>query len=131
MAQMKYRKFLAQFFLDNPGMFDGWWDDDEEGQAARVEVNRLITDWENWTLRYKSRPGKGEYGLGHSEPYTIILSGDGKLNRWGEAEFHEQRPKTDFAWERAFECEGTDGQIAYIVMEDKEGNLHLGESIGD
>jgi len=124
MAAMKYRKFLAEWFARNPDMYNGW---DVE---VHDELKELTNNWENWTLRYKSRPAKGEYGFGTDKPYTIILEGT-KVNRYGEAASCEQRPAKDFVWERAFDCEGTDGQIARLVMEDKEGNLYLGENIGD
>jgi hypothetical protein len=138
MAQIKYREFLAQFFTENPGMFEGWMDhydgNEESNEELRQELLEITGNWTNWTLRYKSRPGKGEYELGVREPYMIHKTGI-VLNRYGEpvdgSNSWEKRPKTDFVWERAFDCEGSDGQIAYVVLEDKEGNLYLGEYIGD
>ena len=120
------KDFLASFFKNNShiileGLFPGM--SDEENQ----QVISDISEPDGWELRYKAKPGCSDYEF---REYAIYEDGT-KVSRWGEAVPYVKRPLSDFVTEWAFDLEKSEGQVAYVVLEDKEGQLHVGDYIGD
>lgn len=116
--------FIVDFETRNPQIelarFDG------EGEDELVWGN--ITNKRYWKRRYKI---KLETDNNHHEPRSVYrYYGDGiPVNRYVEPQL--SIPSSQIVWVRDFECEGFDGQIAYLVLETTDGRLLLGPYTGD
>jgi hypothetical protein len=53
------------------------------------------------------------------------------VNSFGEPTTDVRRNTKDFVSERGFDLDGTEGAIAFVVLEKADGTLHLGDYIGD
>jgi hypothetical protein len=92
----------------------------------------MIKDASNpkkWKRRYKCAPGKGLYEF---DTYTIFDK-NVTIKRMGYDGLSNKRPASDFVSERGFYLDPDvyDTGIGFVVLEDTEGNLHLGDYIGD
>ncbi len=117
------KKFIADFERRNPQLEAARFDEDFD------EVAALVVNPDNWKRRYKCRAGAPGGGYdGQDGPYHFYQDG-AAINR------HVEPTGTiamdQIAWERGFDCDGTDGQVAYKVLETLDGTLLLGEYIGD
>lgn len=116
------KEFIAQFQRNNP-----------ELEYARFQVNANTVDSElkivfmeaqnskNWKRTYKRKPDL-------SQSYMAYVSG-APLNSYAEPQ--ELINVQHIESERGFDLSSADGQIAYIVLEMKDGTLRLGDYIGD
>ncbi len=116
------KQFLIDFFAKNPQIVEGLF-----GTQNDPTIRAHITNITNWKREWKGKPGKGRYEF---DEYCLFVD-DCRLNRWGDADPIVRKPTSDFVSERGFYCEHFDGQVGYIVLEDLNGNLHLGNYIGD
>lgn len=116
------KKFLVNFFTRNPQVVEGLFRTQND-----PTIRAHIADIKNWKRDYKCNPGGGNYEF---DSYCLFIDGC-RLNRWGDACPDVERPISDFVSERGFFCDHFEGQVGYIVLEDLNGNLHLGNYIGD
>lgn len=116
------KEFIAQFQRNNP-----------ELEYARFQVNVNTIDSElksvfmdaqnpkKWKRTYKRKPEL-------SQRYMAYVSG-APLNSYAEPQ--EVINSQHIESERGFDLIPAEGQIAYIVLEMKDGTLRLGDYIGD
>lgn len=116
------KKFLGDFHRRNPQIMRAIF-----GNGCDQTLLQMVADSKNWKRSYKCNPGKGRYEF---DEYCLFVDGC-QLNRWGDASPIVRRPTSDFVSERGFDCDPLNGQVAYVVLEDTEGNLHLSNYIGD
>jgi len=121
------KNFLANFFKKNPQIL-------KEGFGNDPTVQKLAENPKNWKRRYKCKPGKDYYDslyqdkLDGNENYLIFIDGY-PGNKWMDG--HKRMFPHNFIAERGFYCDPLEEQLSFIVLEDKEGKLYLGNYIGD
>jgi len=118
------KKFLAGFFTRNVTIIPAYISTDDPDLPATVKDAR---DAKKWKRRYKCTPGKGDYDF----RYYILYPENGTVNSFGEPTTDIRRNTKDFVSERGFDLDGTEGAISFVVLEKKDGTLHLGDYIGD
>ncbi len=116
------KTFIVDFFQNNPQVIKGLY-----GEDFKPEEMQMVVNSKNWKRRYKCKPGNGDYAP-YKNQYMIFENGTG-VDRFGET--NTRRPVTDFVSERGFDCDPFDGGISYMILEDVNGDLHLGNYIGD
>lgn len=119
------RKFLAKFFKRNPQIIRALFNN-----AKSPELEKYQEDVENpkkWKRLYKCKPGGGTY----THPSYCMFKDGTTVNYYVEAFPEVQRPLTDFVSERGFCCDPFEDNVQFVVLEDKNGKLHLGDYIGD
>lgn len=119
------RKFLVMFFVANPQIIQAIYSTSSTADIA--EVQAAAATIKEWKREYKCRPGKGDREF---ESYTIHDHGC-QMNRWAEPINATKRSPKDFVWERGFRLYPTEDGVKYVVLEDKDGLLYLGDYIGD
>jgi hypothetical protein len=118
------KKFLAGFFTRNLTIIPAYISRDDPDLAATVKDARTVKKWKR---RYKCKPGSGDYDF----RYYILYTENGTVTRYGEPTLNIHRKPSEFVSERGFELDGTEGAIAFVVLEKADGTLHLGDYIGD
>ncbi len=118
------KKFLAGFFTRNVTIIPAYISKDDPDLPATVKDARNAKKWKR---RYKCTPGKGDYEF----RYYILYPENGTVDRYGEPTTGVRRRTSEFVSERAFDLDGTEGAIAFVVLEKEDGTLHLGDYIGD
>jgi hypothetical protein len=121
------KKFLADFMTENNsivlsifGKIPEW---------VTEDIIDAATTAKKWKRFYKCKPGGGNYEF---DVYSIF-SRDIPIKRMGYDGLSNKKPATDFVSERGFmlDPDEYDTGVAFAVLEDKDGNLHLGDYIGD
>lgn len=119
------RRFLAEFFKSNPQIVAAIY-----AGAEPVEVQQ-IQDWaekpKNWKRESRCRPGKSDYGF---EKYEIFRDGTSVKYGCSPQPSFTGLP-VNFVWERIFRLEQTEDSVKFVVLEDKDGRLVLGDYVGD
>jgi len=116
------KKFITEFLKVNNLVAPMFTERD-----GRMEVDlSSITIPGKWKRTRKCRPG----GEG-----SMVSSGDSKYHRhYYVSELSGETRKVDkdeIAWERNFDHVDFEAQVQYLVLEDKNGNLHMGDYTGD
>ncbi len=123
------RNFLAGFFKRNPTIIPARFGIPSGHAILKTALNPQMhaIDPKNWKRQYKCKPGAGE----HTFRYYLLYPDTGGVDEFGEPK-HEfrGRPK-DYEAERGFELVNTEGAIAFVVLEKKDGTLQLANYIGD
>lgn len=119
------KKFLAEFFMGNPQIIRALFADARSDELW--EYQRYVEDIKKWKRIYKCSPGGGTY---EHPSYGMFTNGTA-VSYHGEAGPRVERPITDFVSERGFRCEPFEDTVQFVVLEDKNGKLHLGDYIGD
>ena len=119
------KKFIVEFHKKNPQLEKvrfGITDDEIDSNNEDLEFLKDILLEKNWKRLFKRNPEKN-----FNETYVYV---SGKpVNRYAEPQ-----AKVDFnniKCVRGFDMITAEGQIAYLVLEMKDGTLHLGDYIGD
>ena len=117
------RRFITDFQKRNPQIerarFDG--ELNEEALAA-------LADPKNWKRQHKVRPASLTDGREPVDSYGVYRDGEA-VNRYAE---HQTRiSASEIAWERRFDCQPFDGQVAYLILETHNGGLLFGQYVGD
>ena len=118
------KKFLAGFFTRNVTILPAYISANDPDLPATVKDARPAKKWKR---RYKCNPGKGDYDF----RYYILYPENGTGNRYGEPTQGIHRKPSEFVSERGFDLDGTEGAIAFVVLEKADGTLYLGDYIGD
>jgi hypothetical protein len=103
------------------------YDPDNPPEPGEPSIQDLVTNVKNWKREWKSRADNNPC-WDVSNGYLCYVDGQ-PVNRYAEGQIHI--PMGKFIISRGFNCDKTDGQVAYIVLEDAEGNFTLGNYIGD
>ena len=116
------RRFITDFQKRNPQIeqarFDG--EIDEEALAA-------LTDPKNWKRQHKVRPSSATNEHEPKASYGVYVDGL-DVDRYAK---HQARIDADMImWERRFDCQPFDGQVAYLILETNNGGLLFGEYVG-
>ena len=119
------KNFLVLFFSTNPQIIQALYITSSAKEIADMQA--AATTITEWKREYRCRPGKGDYEFTY---YTIYEPGC-QLNRWAEPIDAPMRSTIDFAWERGFRLDSSEDGVKFVVLEDKDGNLFLGNYIGD
>lgn len=119
------KKFIVDFQMKNPNLerirFGLNPNDNVESNPDYQFIKDILVE-KNWKRLFKMKPDPDE----HSN--VIYVSGQ-MFNRFAEP--ISQVSWNDIKYVRGFDMVTADGQIAYLVLEMKDGTLHLGEYIGD
>ena len=116
------KEFIAQFQRKNPELLCTLFA--VTPNTVDSELKSVFMDSQNpkkWKRTYKRKPNL-------SQSYMVYVSG-APLNSYAEPQ--ELINSQHIESERGFDLESADGQIAYMVLEMKDGTLRLGEYIGD
>ena len=116
------KEFLAAFFKRNP-IIPGFFGSADEGDPILKDAQTP----NKWKRRYKCKPGRGDYEF---RDYSLYTEGC-VINHYGDAMPLVKAELSDYVSERGFDLEGTEGQIAFLVLEMEDGSLHVGDYIGD
>jgi hypothetical protein len=112
------KKFIVDFLRDTPEQVVSILTEDGFTDALNVK---------NWKREWKCKPGGGE---GEYDEYRIVQRGS-RYNRWGDPHSCKRVPASQFVAERRFDCDPFEGQFAFLVLEDANGDLHFGDYVGD
>ena len=106
------KKFLVNFFKNNPAPIIDIYGNDYALEDSQIE--------KLWVRDSKCKPGGGNHEM--SEYYVCDSSNK-----------YSYRPATDFTVERIFRLnlDKYDTAVIFIVLEDVEGTLYLGDEVGD
>jgi hypothetical protein len=119
------KKFIVQFQKNNPNLERSRYRLSPQDNVSNDPEYQFLTDAlieKNWKRIFKTTKDFDE----HSN-YVYI---DGQLfNRYAEPA--GQVNYDDIKCIRGFDLDSADGQIAYLILEMKDGTLHLGDYIGD
>lgn len=117
------KTFLVGFFAANPSVVSSIY-------APEIIAGLIddATDTGKWKRIHKCKPGGGEYGFDNYEIFDRTVP----VRRMGY-DGTRTVPKDSFVAERGFmlDSEKYDTGIAFLVLEDADGKLHLGDYIGD
>jgi hypothetical protein len=116
------KNFIVDFVKTNPSVVISIYGE---------EIDGLISDATNpkkWKRTYKCKPGGGNHEFDSYE----IFSKNVKISRMGYGGT-KTCPATEFVSERGFilDDEKYDTGIQFVVVESRNGSLHLGNYIGD
>lgn len=117
------RKFIVNFQKRNPHI-----EQTRFGGELDEEAVREIENPKNWKRQHKVNPSSETNDHDPVEVYTVYIDGV-PVNRHAEGQAKISADK--IIWERRFNCEPFDGQIAYLVLETYEGKLLMGNYVGD
>ena len=122
------KNFLAGFFCRNPQIIDALMGANTPPND-RITIMTLALQANCWKRVHRCRPGCGDYEI---QVYTMYEDGT-QVNRWADPVPVVKRGADDFVVERCFVCAPNDleDMIKFIVLEDKDGNLHVGDYVGD
>lgn len=115
--------FLADFIAANPSIVTSIY--------APETISCLTADATNpkrWKRTHKCKPGGGDYCFDHYEIFDRSVP----VSRIGY-DGTRTVPAKNFVVERGFVLHSAiyDTGVAFVVLEDADGNLHLGDYIGD
>lgn len=111
-AEQGKQEIIRLFGFDEPKYYD---------EPAKEEALKWVTDPKRWKRRYKISPTSPKYDeVGYNW----------RDNEYVTLERRSINPN-DVAFERGFDCDGFDGQVAYMVLELKDGTIEIGDYIGD
>lgn len=117
------RRFITDFQKRNPQIeqtrFDG---EIDEGTLA------ALVDPKNWKRQHKVRPSSQTDGHEPMDSYGVYRDGE-DVNRYAEPQ--TRISASEIAWERRFDCQPFEGQVAYLILETHNGGLLFGEYVGD
>ncbi len=113
------KKFLINFHANNLHIEKTRFELTDESPELDLFVKELLSE-KNWKRLFKRKP---EY-----DETSIYISGV-PVNIYAEPQ--SKVKLEDIKFVRGFEMIKSDGQIAYLVLEMKDGTLHLGDYIGD
>ena len=114
------KKFLVDFFTKNSQIINAFF--------PGSPIASSIYSEKGWKRLWKSKADNNPCWNTKSKGYLCYVSGQ-PVNRYGEGLLYITEDK--FTVARGFDCSEYEGQIAFIVLEDAEGNLTLGNYIGD
>lgn len=116
--------WLIQEIQNNPDIVTSHYVDAHEKDL----VLHLASYAENWKRTFKCGPqSNSEHSL---DEYYVDAKGT-NYNKWGEAQERYLMDISSISQVRGFELKPMEGGIAFMVLEDKNQNLHLGEFLGD
>jgi hypothetical protein len=97
-------------------------------QENQKDLVSHATDPKKWKRSYKCKPGGGNYEF---EDYQIFTP-ETHIDRMGYQSL-KTMPKSDFVSERGFylDPDHYDTGVGFVVLEHKNGDLYLGDYIGD
>jgi hypothetical protein len=114
------KRFIARVVSQNTSLC-GFLGLDSQGIASAA-------DPKEWKRLHKCSVAKSEHAESFGEGYMIFEPGC-SVNRFGETRQFE--PASHFTVERGFDFVKGDGQVAFLVLERPNGELALGNYIGD
>lgn len=120
------KKFLVDFLSKNRQIVLAYFPDESGSPSALIEALNV----NNWKREYKRKAGSGNDYNPEFDEYNIYLDG-AIINRYGDAIGCPTLPVREFAWERRFNCDPFEGGLAFIVLENKQGELFLADYVGD
>lgn len=116
--------WLVEMIMANPKIVTSHYVEQEE----KKQVYQLAINAKNWKRTFK-------FGVNSNHDYAKnaykIAAVGSDYSNWGEPLVHYLIDKANINWIRAFELKPTDGGIVFMVLEDTQENLHLGEFLGD
>ena len=116
------KQFIADFHKANPQIETARFTTPHNPIDAETrQIILATTEPKNWKRISKNKPDP-------DEKYHAYIDG-AAVNRYAEPQ--EYIPSELIACERGFDLELADGQVAYRVLELKDGTLRLGDYIGD
>lgn len=135
------KKFLVNFFEKNPSVVTSVFYTAGKPMTADEIASKL--ELEQWAINPKMWSRRSKYRVGGKNdnlfPYsrngiyeTLVYSINVPVRRSGyDGTTHVV--KSQFVWVREFflNDDVLEGQCGFAVLEDKDGNLHLGEYVGD
>ena len=114
------KEFLVEEIAKNPTIIN---------EIFNCFLNPLVMadalNEDKWVLEKKFK-ATGKHGLAETEYQTWSSSYE---SRGGQ--FPEYIEATDLKWVRVFNLDGYNGQVAFYVLEDNQGNLILGSYVGE
>lgn len=113
------KKFLINFHANNLHIEKARFELTDESPELDLFVKELLSE-KNWKRLFKRKPESSET--------SVYVSGR-PVNLYAEPQ--SKVKLEDINCVRGFEMTKSDGQIAYLVLEMKDGTLHLGDYIGD
>lgn len=121
------KAFLAHFVRDNPSVLFSIYGTDMSAHAKTTLLAHGTTP-NRWKRIHKCSPGGGLYQF---DSYGIFTTSH-VITRMGFDRLPEV-PIANFVAERGFSLDPDiyDTGVAFVVLEDRDGNLHLGDYIGD
>ena len=124
------KNFLAQWFKNHPDFPRGFQAYDDEHQGIEEEQQKAA-----WLLACNPKKWKRvEKHLHGSYYFCDNFGGQYSVQRvvLGQA-ISLNMPADNFTVERKFVCaeDRLEGRIAFLVLEDKQGNLYMGNDVGD
>lgn len=119
------KKFLANFFGSNPQIINALYGGQNLNEIH--EIQNFATNAKNWKRVYKCNPGNSDYCR---DRYSIFRD-QVRVNQYCEPVVPFTWPIDDFVSERGFRLEQMEDSVTFVVLEDKNGTLHLGDYIGD
>lgn len=114
------KDFLVGFFKDNPQIMKTLFGLNDPGEEA--ETQAFVTTAANWKRVSKRRPDEDDVKPMDETKVGIFKSG-AQPNRYCETT--DSVPVSRVEWVREFRC-GDDTDIGFLVIEMKDGTLHLG-----
>ena len=122
------KNFLAEFFARNPQIINALF-----GTTDPDEIKRIHTwTWQAncWKREHRCKPENSEYRLGNL--YTVYRDGV-VVNRYAEPVTRDTISPNKIALERGFVCnpDELEDSVKYLVLETVDGELLLGDYIGD
>jgi hypothetical protein len=117
------KQFLANFVKNNPSIVVSIY-----GNFVMNDLIQDATDPSKWKRVYKCKPGGGRYEF---DEYSMFDQ-NVHISRMGYERL-AKKPADNFVSERGFYLDPDiyDTGVAFVVLEDKDGNLYLGDYIGD
>ena len=117
------RKFIVEFQSRNPQI-----EQTRFGGELDAEAQAALTVPKNWKRQTKVRPDSATDS--HDPVKTYMTYGEGlPVNRFAEGQVKVDA-KT-IAWERRFDCQPFEGQVAYLILETHDGDLIFGDYVSD
>ena len=117
------KDFIADFIKHNPAVISSLFG----GLTGKIVASEASNPTK-WKRDHKCKPGAGNYEFDEYGIYDKNV----KVNRVGY-DILPKKPATDFVSERGlvFDPASYEDQIKFVVLEDVDGNLYLGDYIGD
>lgn len=112
------KKFIVDFLRDTPEQVVMILTEDGFTDALNVK---------NWKREYKCKPGGGEREF---DEYQVRRRGS-RFNHLGDPLSYKTMLPDQFVLERRFDCDPFEGQFAFLVLEDAQGELYLADYVGD
>lgn len=114
------KKFIVDFHRKNPNIEMTRFRISNTPTSEESELLADLLNEKNWKRLFKRLPEEDEN--------YIYIDGE-NVNKYAEPQ--SKVKFSDIKFVRGFEMIKSDGQIAYLVLEMKDGKLYLGDYIGD